>query len=642
MFGTLPHRLLKLPRFLKRLMALSIDSSLICISVILALYLRLGEPPTIDGLQFAVPTALACGLPVFVALGLYRVIFRYSSWPALAMVLRAVIISSIPFVAVVTMVGLPGIPRTIGIIHPILLLLLVSLSRAVAHGLLARPYATIRDGANRARVLIYGAGSAGMQLLGGLRQSSEFTVVGFLDDDRMLIGERLHGLRIYDPRKLETFYQELEISDILLALPGTSRARRSEIIAAIKRFPLHVRTIPGMTDIALGNVAITDIRELDVADLLGRGAVPPQESLLAQNVAGKTLLVTGAGGSIGSELCRQILELAPDRLVLLDNSEYALYAIHQELVRLQSKQDGIRADLVPILASVTDIARLDGILKCWCPHTLYHAAAYKHVPLVESNIVEGITNNVFGTLAVAQASKRNGVANVLLISTDKAVRPTNIMGATKRLSEMVLQALADSSGTTCFAMVRFGNVLGSSGSVVPLFRQQIKDGGPVTVTHLDVIRYFMTIPEAAQLVIQASAMAKGGEVFVLDMGEPVKIMDLARNMIELSGLSVRDERNPKGDIDIAVVGMRPGEKLYEELLIGENPETTNHPRILKANEGFIVWDRLSIVLDELRKMTLEQDEEGAYALLRDMVPEFTPVAADLTQQPADASQGSFR
>jgi len=463
-----------------------------------------------------------------------------------------------------------------------------------------------------------------LQLLAGLQQSRDFEVVGFLDDDRMLVGQRLHGLPIYSARSLEVIYQRLDISHVLLALPHASRTRRAEILAEIKRYPLHVMTIPGMSDIALGNVAITDIRELDVADLLGRGPVVPEQSLLARNVAGRTLLVTGAGGSIGSELCRQILELEPRRIVLLDHSEYSLYAIHQELERLQLKQEGPRVDLVPVLGSVTDHARMDKVFSQWKPHSVYHAAAYKHVPMIEANVLDGINNNVMGTWVAARAAERHGTANFVLVSTDKAVRPTNIMGATKRLSEMVLQAFSDRSQTTRFAMVRFGNVLGSSGSVVPLFRQQIRDGGPVTVTHREVIRYFMTIPEAAQLVIQASAMASGGEVFVLDMGEPVRIMDLARNMIELSGLTVRDEDNPQGDIEIAIVGLRPGEKLYEELLIGDDPEPTNHPRILKANEAFLPWQDLERKLKLLRDNLMKQDVEAARLLLRELVPEFTP------------------
>jgi FlaA1/EpsC-like NDP-sugar epimerase len=608
----------------KRLIAITVDSALICVSVVLALYLRLGEALPAQMQMYAVATGLVTALPVFVVAGLYRTIFRYSSWPALAAVFRGVVISSVPFVGVVTMVGLPGIPRTVGIIHPILLLLLVSGSRAVAHAFLAAPYAKALGDAEKPRVLIYGAGSAGMQLLAGLRQSNRFVIVGFLDDDRMLIGERLHGLQIYSPRELGSLHQELGITDVLLAIPTASRHRRSEIVTEIRKFGLHVRTMPGLTDIALGNVAITDIRELEVTDLLGRGPVAPNEDLLAANVAGKTLLVTGAGGSIGSELCRQITALKPKRLVLLDNSEFALYSIHRELSRLCTKLGASDLELTPILGSVTDSSRMRSIFRSCRPHTVYHAAAYKHVPMVEANVIEGMKNNVFGTITAAEAAIECGVANFVLISTDKAVRPTNVMGATKRLAEISLQALAERGGGTCFAMVRFGNVLGSSGSVVPLFRQQIREGGPVTVTHEDVIRYFMTIPEAAQLVIQASAMASGGEVFVLDMGEPVRVMDLARNMIELSGLTVRDAANPDGDIEVVTVGLRPGEKLYEELLIGENPQSTTHPRILKANETFIGWQTLEPCLSDLEARLSAQDDKKCMALLRKLVPEFAP------------------
>ena len=586
------------------------------------MYLRLGEAPQRVDIQPILPTALACALPIFLASGLYRVIFRYSSWPALAMVLRAVAISSIPFIAIVTMIGVPGVPRTIGIIHPLLLVLLISASRAIAHALLAQPYGEARREWRRARVLIYGAGSAGLQLLAGLKQTQEFSVVGFLDDDRMLIGQRLHGLPVHDPKNLEEIQKKLAVTDVLLALPNVTRARRAQIIAALQKLPVRVRTIPGMTDIALGKIALTDIRELDVNDLLGRCAVPPDSALLSCNVTGKTLLVTGAGGSIGSELCRQLIHLKPARLLLVENSEYALYAIHMELAA-RVRELSAAVDIVPALGSVTDRARMTALFEQYGPDGVFHAAAYKHVPMVESNPIEGLKNNVFGTLITAQVAIHAGVRNFVLISTDKAVRPTNIMGATKRLAEMALQALAAETTETCMAMVRFGNVLGSSGSVVPLFRRQIKEGGPVTITHPEVIRYFMTIPEAAQLVVQAGAMAEGGEVFVLDMGEPVKIIDLARNMIELSGLTVRDDARPDGDIELKIVGLRPGEKLYEELLIGEDPQTTSHSRILKANEKYLHPAHLFPALDNLWREIEAQDETSAIAILQELVPEFS-------------------
>ncbi|NBO13813.1 MAG: polysaccharide biosynthesis protein, partial [Betaproteobacteria bacterium] len=410
---------------------------------------------------------------------------------------------------------------------------------------------------------------------------------------------------------LETLAQTRGISDVLLALPGINQKRRNEILDQMRSAHVAVRTLPSLTDLAQGKVSISDLRELDIDDLLGREPVMPNHILLAMNIRGKVVMVTGAGGSIGSELCRQILSVRPQKLLLIEQSEFALYAIHQEL---EEKVSGLDVTLVPLLASVQDTDRMQEIMSTWHPDTVYHAAAYKHVPLVEHNPAEGIKNNVLGTLRTAQAAARNGVADFVLISTDKAVRPTNIMGASKRLAELALQAIASTNSGTKFSMVRFGNVLGSSGSVVPKFRQQIRDGGPITLTHPEITRYFMTIPEASQLVIQAGAMAKGGDVFVLDMGESVKIMDLARRMIELSGLTVKDEENPDGDIEIAITGLRPGEKLYEELLIGDNPKPTSHLRIMKAHEEFIPWADLESKLQAL-EMALSVNDVGVIRLM---------------------------
>jgi FlaA1/EpsC-like NDP-sugar epimerase len=409
-------------------------------------------------------------------------------------------------------------------------------------------------------------------------------------------------------------------------VPSVSRKRRNEILSLIRTTSVRVQTLPALLDLAQGRVTVNDLRDLDIEDLLGRDSVAPNDMLLAQKITGKTILVTGAGGSIGSELCRQILLQKPKSLLLVDISEFALYSIHQELQQRLGAKEGCGTRLIPLLASVLDVARMDHVMQTWQPDTVYHAAAYKHVPLVEHNPAEGARNNIIGTLTAARAARDNGVSDFVLISTDKAVRPTNTMGTTKRCAEMVLQAFAaQGSGTgTCFSMVRFGNVLGSSGSVVPLFRKQIREGGPITITHQDVIRYFMTIPEAAQLVIQAGAMAKGGEVFVLDMGEPVRIIDLARNMIALSGLSVIDEDNPDGDIAIETVGLRPGEKLYEELLIGENPVPTSHPKIMKANEEYLPWSELDGHLQKLIKVTEANDAVAIRELLLDIVPGFSP------------------
>jgi FlaA1/EpsC-like NDP-sugar epimerase len=579
---------LALPRPAKRLVALSLDMSLCVLSVWLAFYLRLGEWVALSGnALWAVAVSIVIALPIFVVSGLYRAIFRYSGWPALLAVARAISIYGLLYASIFTAIGMAGVPRTVGIIQPILLLLLVGGSRALARVWLNDEYQTRLKRAARPKVLIYGAGRSGRQLAAAMSNSHDMQVVGFLDDDDRLHGHVLNGLPLYKPEDLPELVTALSISSVLLAMPSIGRKRRNEILTAIRSAHVAVRTLPSMTDLAQGKVSVSDLRELDIDDLLGREPVAPNHLLLAKNITAKVVLVTGAGGSIGGELSRQILAQAPARLLLIEQSEFALYAIHQELEQRLAGQPTV---LVPLLASVQDAERMHEIMSTWRPDTVYHAAAYKHVPLVEHNPVEGVKNNVLGTLRTAQAAVDNAVADFVLVSTDKAVRPTNIMGASKRLAEMCLQALAAHASGTRFCMVRFGNVLGSSGSVVPKFRQQIQEGGPITLTHPEVTRFFMTIPEAAQLVIQAGAMAKGGDVFVLDMGQSVKIMDLAQRMIELSGLSLRHEQNPDGDIEIEITGLRPGEKLYEELLIGDDPRPTLHPRIMKAHETFLAWE----------------------------------------------------
>lgn len=530
------------------------------------------------------------------------------------------------YAALFTAIGVAGVPRTVGLIQPILLLLFVGASRALARVWLGDEYQSILNRAARPRVLIYGAGATGRQLAAAMANSHEMQVVGFLDDDDRLHGHVLNGQPIYSPADLDTLVAAQSISDVLLAMPSLSRARRNEILSQIQASRVAVRTLPSVTDLAQGRVSVSDLRELDIDDLLGREPVPPNPELLRKNITGKVVLVTGAGGSIGSELCRQILTVNPAKLLLIEQSEFALYTIHQELgERLPTPKISTPAVLVPILASVHDQERMREIMSTWRPDTVYHAAAYKHVPLVEHNPAAGINNNVLGTLRTAQAATESGVADFVLVSTDKAVRPTNVMGASKRLAEMALQAMAaNKQDGTKFSMVRFGNVLGSSGSVVPRFRQQIRDGGPVTLTHPDVTRYFMTIPEAAQLVIQAGAMGKGGDVFVLDMGQPVKIMDLARRMVELSGLTVKDEQNPHGDIEIAVTGLRPGEKLYEELLIGDNPQPTLHPCIMKAHEEFVHWGDLEVKLVGLEMALKVNNVSVIRQLMQEMVAGYTP------------------
>ena len=614
--------ILALPRWTKRLIVLWVDAALCVLTVWLSYYLRLGELVTLSGNALLAAIVSVClALPIFIISGLYRAIFRYSGWPALLTVARAISVYGLIYASVFTAVGVQEVPRTVGLIQPILLLLFVGASRAMARIWLGDQYQSILKHASRPKVLIYGAGRTGRQLAAAMNNSPEMQVAGFLDDDDRLHGHVLNGLPIYYPGDLANLVTTLGISDVLLSMPSLNRKRRNEILSGIRGSHVSVRTLPNMTDLAQGKVSISDLRELDIDDLLGREPVMPNHILLAMNVRSKVVMVTGAGGSIGSELCRQILAVGPSKLLLIEQSEFALYGIHQEL---EGKLSGRDITLVPLLASVQDDERMREIMSTWHPDTVYHAAAYKHVPLVEHNPAEGIKNNVLGTLLSAKAAAENGVSDFVLISTDKAVRPTNIMGASKRLAEMVLQGIASTNPSTKFSMVRFGNVLGSSGSVVPKFRQQIRDGGPITLTHPEITRFFMTIPEASQLVIQAGAMAKGGDVFVLDMGQSVRIMDLARRMIELSGLTVRDEQNPDGDIEIEISGLRPGEKLYEELLIGNNPKPTSHARIMKAHDDFIPWPDLENKLKAL-EMALNVNDVGVVRLMmQQLVNGYTP------------------
>jgi FlaA1/EpsC-like NDP-sugar epimerase len=636
------NRFLALSRPFKRTLVVSADVVSCILSVWLSYYLRLGEFVSMTGsLQLLIFISVGLAIPIFVISGLYRAIFRYSGLPAMMALVRAILLYGVLFSAIFTFYGVDEIPRTIGLIQPLLLLVFVGASRAVARVWLGGLYQSQVKKSALPQVLIYGAGSAGRQLASAMVNSREMRVVGFLDDDTSMHGNVLNGLLIYNPADLNEILADMPVTDVLLAVPSVSRRRRNEILSELSPHKLAVRTLPGLTDIATGKISLSDVRELDVDDLLGREPVRPDVLLLNLNTHNKTVMVTGAGGSIGSELCRQIFKTSPRQILLVDMSEFALYQIHQELhLMLVNNGTGelfTKSDIkiIPLLASVCDSKRMSEIMDTWRPDTVYHAAAYKHVPLVEHNVIEGIRNNVWGTLVCAQAAARYGVKNFVLISTDKAVRPTNIMGATKRLSEMVLQALAEfqavknteeenSLRQICFSMVRFGNVLGSSGSVVPLFREQIKNGGPITLTHADITRYFMTIPEAAQLVIQAGSMGVGGDVFVLDMGAPVRIYDLAKNIVELSGLSLKSEENPDGDIAIEVTGLRPGEKLYEELLIGDNPSPTQHSQIMKAYEKFLVWSELQEKLEALTILLNENDVIRIRVLLQELVPGYLP------------------
>jgi len=591
-------RVLEWPRWAKRLVVVALDIVLALFATWISYALRIDQYGWATGAQWWVYfLAPVLSIPIFIRFGLYRAIFRYTGQAALVATGLAVLLYACVLFVILLWMQWPGVPRSLGILQPLVFLFLVGGSRAVARFWLADL------GSSRVklegRLLIYGAGTAGVQTASALRLSQQYALLGFVDDDPTKAGRSINGVPVFSPLEVTQVIARQGVTDILLALPSVSRDRRNTILESLAHLPVHVRTLPGLSDLASGRVTVQDFHELDVEDLLGRDPVPPDASLLAKDLATQVVLVTGAGGSIGGELTRQIVLQRPRQLLLLDHNEFGLYSIHQELLGVCAAK-ALKVDLVPLLGSVANPDRLTAICQQYRPSTIYHAAAYKHVPMVEDNPGEGILNNVFGTLNMARAALDCGARRFVLVSTDKAVRPTNIMGASKRMAELVLQAQAASPIETCFCMVRFGNVLGSSGSVVPLFRRQLASGGPLTVTHAEVTRYFMTIPEAAQLVLQAGAMAQGGDVFVLDMGEPVKIIDLAQRMVQLSGLTVRDASHPQGDIEIAITGLRPGEKLYEELLIGDNPKPTSHRRIMKAHEDFLRWPELEGQLASLR------------------------------------------
>ncbi len=637
--GFAARALLDLPRVAKRGLALLVDIALCALTVWLALCLRLEHWVRLVPVHWvAIGGSVVIALPLFIRFGLYRAIFRYAGWNAMLSLVQAMAFYTLFYVTVFTVVSVPGIPRTVGVIQPLLLLFAVGASRLVVRYWLGGLYRAILQRKHLPGVLIYGAGQSGRQLAAVLMRGNEHRLLGFLDDDPSLQGSSLDGRTVYRPADLPDLIPELDVTDVLLALPSATREQRAKVLKTLHHLPLHVRTLPRMSDIAAGRVTMSDVRELDIEDLLGRDPVSPDEALLNRLIRGKVVAVTGAGGSIGSELCRQIVQCLPHTLLLVENSEFALYQIHRELLAW-AEEAGAPVALIPLLASVQDEARMNQIMRAWRPDTVYHAAAYKHVPLVEHNPVQGLRNNVWGTWVCAHAAQAAGTRHFVLISTDKAVRPTNVMGASKRLAEMVLQALAAEPGPgTTFSMVRFGNVLGSSGSVVPLFREQIQAGGPITLTHPDITRYFMTIPEAAQLVIQAGAMAQGGDVFVLDMGEPVRIMDLAERMIELSGLRVRNAANPEGDIEIQITGLRPGEKLYEELLIGDNPQPTEHARIMRAREERLPLNELQDVLDTLDEIMASGDAAALRAALQVCVQGYEPSGdlVDWTQSSSPA------
>ncbi|PNB73586.1 hypothetical protein C1X64_13885 [Pseudomonas sp. GW456-E7] len=642
-------KLLSLPRRHKRILQVLTDISLVWCALWMAFVVRLGLDELVNPFTQHVwlfVSAPVIAIPLFVRFGMYRAVMRYFGNDALIAIIKAVTLSSLILGVVVYWYSNHQnvVPRSIIFNYWWLSLIMIGgLRLAMRQYFMGDwfsaaqhvPFTSRDDGLPK--VAIYGAGAAGNQLVAALRMGRVMRPVAFIDDDSGIADRVISGLQVYKPKHIQQMIDNTGAQEILLAIPSSNRGRRREILGFLEGFPLHVRSVPGFMDLASGRVKVDDIQEVDIADLLGRDAVPAQADLLEHCITGQSVLVTGAGGSIGSELCRQILALRPTTLLLFEHSEFNLYSILSELEQRVARES-LSIRLLPILGSVRNPDKLLDVMKTWRVDTVYHAAAYKHVPMVEHNIAEGVLNNVIGTLNTAQAALQAGVANFVLISTDKAVRPTNVMGSTKRLAELTLQALSrelapvlfgDTSNVsrvnkTRFTMVRFGNVLGSSGSVIPLFHKQIKSGGPLTVTHPKITRYFMTIPEAAQLVIQAGSMGQGGDVFVLDMGEPVKIVELAEKMIHLSGLSVRSEKNLHGDIAIEFTGLRPGEKLYEELLIGDNVAATQHPMIMTANEDHLSWDVLKVKLIELLAAVDQDDYARVRQLLRDTVSGYTP------------------
>lgn len=642
-------RLVSLPRRYKRLIQVTTDIVLVWAALWLAFVVRLGDSRNIeplDGHAWLFGIAPLIAIPFFIRLGMYRAVMRYFGNDALMAIAKAVTLSALLLsLAVYWRTDAPKlIPRSMVFNYWWLSLVLIGGLRLVMRqyfmGDWFSPDSLTKFKGKEAglpKVAVYGAGAAGNQLVAALRMGRAMRPVAFIDDDPNLQNRVIAGLRVFSAKHIGQLVEDTGAGEILLAIPSASRGRRREILEMLERFPLHVRSVPGFMDLASGKVKVEDIQEVDIADLLGRDAVPPQQALFERCIRRKVVMVTGAGGSIGSELCRQVISNKPKALLLFEHSEFNLYSIHIELERAIERAS-LPIKLVPILGSIRNPDRLLDVMRTWQVETIYHAAAYKHVPMVEHNVAEGVLNNVLGTMNTAQAAVQAGVANFVLISTDKAVRPTNVMGSTKRVAEMILQALSRETAPvlfnadgavhhvnkTRFTMVRFGNVLGSSGSVIPRFYQQIRSGGPVTVTHPKITRYFMTIPEAAQLVIQAGSMGQGGDVFVLDMGQPVRIAELAEKLIHLSGLSVRSEKCPHGDIAVEFTGLRPGEKLYEELLIGDNVSPTEHPMIMRADEEYFTWDVLRGVLAKLLKAVEQDDYPQVRVLLREVVSGYVP------------------
>jgi FlaA1/EpsC-like NDP-sugar epimerase len=612
-------QILNSPRPIKRIISVCIDASFVLLAFWGALLLRIESTSIfLESSYWQVALVMVpVSVAIFMKFGLYRAILRYLSSQAMWSIVAAVA-SSTSVLMVTDFFLSASLPKSVPIIYFALALMFIGGSR-----LLLRAIYSSLIGEIKQSVLIYGAGSAGRQLAIGLNSGADYMPIAFIDDDKDKRGSIIQGIKVIGVDQLHQVLKDEHVQKILLALPSISRSQRKVILSQLEGFGVAVQTIPDIKDVIEGKATTDEIKDVEIEDLLGRDAISPRSDLLQSNIYHKVVMVTGAGGSIGSELCRQIIQLQPSTLVLFELSEYGLYSIDRELNELAANAQ-VNVEIIPLIGSVQRVNRLENVMKAFNVDTVYHAAAYKHVPLVENNTVEGVRNNIFGTLYCAQAAIAAKVDTFVLVSTDKAVRPTNIMGATKRMAELVLQALSKEQSTTRFCMVRFGNVLGSSGSVVPLFRQQIKGGGPITLTHNDITRYFMTIPEAAQLVLQAGAMGKGGDVFVLDMGEPVKIYDLAVKLIRLSGLELQDKMNPHGDIAITTTGLRPGEKLYEELLIGDNVDDTSHPRIMTAQELMLPWDELNTIIKQLDTACHEFDHQAIRDILIDAPTAYKP------------------
>jgi UDP-N-acetylglucosamine 4,6-dehydratase len=643
--GDFARKTVELPRRLKRLISVCTDCVMIPLALWTAISLKMGYPEESLSDWPAFLAVVAVTIPIFVRAGLYRAVIRFLGHKAVFAVARSVVISAVLLGIAGILFQIPVLTWNVVAIYAVIALLYVGGSRFVVRYYLLRRYIM----PTVARVAIYGAGEAGAHLSNLLLTTRAFDPVIFIDDNKGLRGRLVNGIKVHLPENLPALMKGNGIDRILLALPSLTRRRRREILTLLEPLGVHVQTVPDLEQLVTGTANLADLREVDVSDLLGRDAVPPKPGLFDACIRDMVVMVTGAGGSIGSELCRQIIGLGPKRLVLFEMSELALYNIEREL-RALAEKDSLLVELVGLIGNAHDRSRLREILTAYRIQTVYHAAAYKHVPIVEQNVIAGINNNVISTWYAAEAAHEAEVETFVLVSTDKAVNPTNVMGATKRFAEIVLQGLQRRGSKTRFCMVRFGNVLASSGSVVPLFSEQINAGGPVTVTHPEVIRYFMTIPEAAQLVIQAGSMAEGGDVFVLDMGKPVRIGDLARRMIHLAGLTVRDEQHPEGDIEISYTGLRPAEKLYEELLIGNNVTGTEHPMILRAIEHSLAWDRVQELLNEIMSAMSRFDCQRSLQILSDVVAEYTPApqshdlvwARQMTMPPDDRKVTSLK